>query len=93
MPTETKGFSFKEKKNIDKYKRILEVLSLDLNELGDTPFDLYGDFNAHVGNSSNGIPGNHSNIGNNGRMLLEWIDVQSITIVNSHPNLTKGLWT
>ena len=60
----------------EKYKRILNVLSLDsdqLQEEGVSDF-LFGDFNAHVGTPTEdplGIEGNKGALGHNGVRLLD----------------------
>ena len=43
--------NFRDLKKTKKFTNILEVLSKDLNAMGDTPFDLKGDFNVHLGDS------------------------------------------
>ena len=92
MPTEYN--SFRDTKKTGKFNRILEVLSLDITELGNTPFELMGDFNVHIGSSPiEGVTSNHPKVGKHGRILQEWLQLNDLTIVNSHPNLTTGLWT
>ena len=67
---------------------------MDINTLGDTPFDLMGDFNVHMGDSPiDGIPGNYPNVGKHGEILKEWLLASNVTMVNNHPSKTMGLWT
>ena len=53
---------------------------------------LLGDFNAKVGNDSNGISGGDPAVSRNGKMLLDLIQNTQTVILNSQPFCT-GKWT
>lgn len=92
MPNEY--HSFRDNKKTEKFGKILQILKLDITKLGETPFDILGDFNAHMGDShSNGIPGNNHKVGKHGHLLQTWLKENNLTLVNSHTNLTQGIWT
>ena len=42
-----KNNSIRDIRKTAKFQRILQVLNMDISALGDTPFELMGDFNAH----------------------------------------------
>ena len=43
---------------------------MDIGILGNTPFELMGDFNAHLGDSPiDGVPGNNPNVGRHSEIL------------------------
>ena len=56
------------------------------------PTLLIGDFNAHIGNDNEGIPGNHSKVNRNGINLRSLVKRRNLTIVNKL-NFTKGKLT
>ena len=56
------------------------------------PVLLVGDFNAHVGNDSEGIKHNLSRINSNGRKLREFINRRNLTLLNN-TSICQGLWT
>ena len=79
------------------FDNILEVLSLDMQELKKQglPSVIVGDFNSHIGNNdgnSLGIPNNNSRIGENGSKLLQWLQSWDKLIVNAQ-NCATGLYT
>ena len=63
-----------------------------LKEQGYLPL-LTGDFNAHVGNDSQGIPGNNKDINWNGRLVREFIHNNNLLMVNKDPVRCKGVFT
>ena len=53
----------------------------------------YGDFNCHVGNGADfGIPGNNSDIGQNGHAIINWMEKWDLTIFDSRFS-SNGIWT
>jgi len=63
-----------------------------LKEQGYLPL-LTGDFNAHVGNDSQGIPRNNKDINWNGRLVREFIHNNNLSIVNKDPVRCTGVFT
>ncbi len=51
-----------------------------------------GDFNAHVGNGTGGIAGNHEKVDTRGKELQHWVKELGSILVNAHDNCT-GIWT
>ena len=54
---------------------------------------LVGDFNAHIGADSQGIPGNNKDINSNGRLLRGFVSGNDLRVVNSDIERCKGLFT
>ena len=79
-----------------KYSNILKILDYDLEALKDikAPSILYGDFNAHIGDTStrHGIKGNAEKVGQNWQLLHDWLNKWGKVVVNNHP-ITTGMWT
>ena len=53
---------------------------------------LGGDFNGHISDDVEGIPGNYPGINNNGQMFRDFRKLSKLNLANSSP-LAKGLWT
>ena len=53
---------------------------------------LVGDFNAHLGDDSEGIEGNHLKIGTNGKEYRRFIKDRDIKIINGTEK-SEGIWT
>ena len=52
-----------------------------------------GDFNGHVGNGQDGIPGNHAHVNLNRKLLQDFIAVNNMNMLNSDQTRTTGLFT
>ena len=82
--------------NFAKYVKILQILEYDLNALKDinVPSILYGDFNAHIGDTStkHEIEGNNKRVGKNGQLLHDWLNKWGKVVINNQP-ITAGKWT
>ena len=49
---------------------------------------MVGDLNAHLGNGPEGIEGNHEGVNHNGRLLNEFSNIMSLTIINKNTTTT-----
>ena len=67
-------------------------LETEIANCEDEPLIIVGDFNAHVGNDEEGIPGNHNKVNRNGKKLRELMERRNLVIINS-TECCKGLWT
>ncbi len=53
---------------------------------------IMGDFNAHVGNGTGGVAGNHEKVDARGKEIHRWVGDTGSILVNAHENCT-GIWT
>ena len=68
------------------------------NEISSLEQDGYGcivigDFNAHIGDAPEGIPGNRPGVNSNGRLLLEFATDHGLVILNRDRDLCEGLFS
>ena len=54
---------------------------------------IVGDYNGHVGNGVDGIPGNLPGINTNGALMLEFIQLNKLKMINADQTRTNGLFT
>ena len=67
-------------------------LEMEYATCSEEPVLLVGDFNAHVGNDSEGIKQNTSKINANGRRVRDFIERRNLTLLNN-TDVCEGLWT
>ena len=68
------------------------------NEISSLEQDGYGcivigDFNAHIGDAPEGIPGNRPGVNSNGRLLLDFATEHELIILNKDRDLCEGLFS
>ena len=70
-------------------------LQKDLEKLRTDGYEAYilGDFNGHVGNGEDGIVGNLPNVNFNGRLLQDFVSVNTLKMVNADQEITSGIFT
>ena len=70
-------------------------LQKDLDKLQADGYDciIVGDYNGHVGNGIDGIPGNLPGINSNGALMLEFIQLNKLKMINADQTRTMGLFT
>jgi len=52
-----------------------------------------GEFNAHIGDTPEGIPGNRPGVNSNGRLLLDFATEHGLVILNRDRDLCEGLFS
>ena len=76
-------------------RKLYMCIQNDLMQLQGKGYEcmLMGDFNGHVGNGQDGIPGNHTHTNSNGKMLQDFIAVNNMSMLNADQSRTTGLFT
>ena len=54
---------------------------------------LMGDFNAHVGNGIQGVPGNRKEVNANGRLVQSFVENNELVMINAQRQLCSGIFT
>ena len=76
-------------------RELMAMIQTELDTLKEQGYCalLAGDFNAHVGNDSQGIPRNNKDIDWNGKLVREFIHTNNLSIVNKDQNRCNGGFT
>ena len=76
-------------------RKIYSSLQGDMRILAARGFEhiVMGDFNGHVGQGADGIPGNLAGVNSNGVLLQDFIAVNDLRLINADRSRTKGLFT
>ena len=66
-------------------RKLYMCIQNDLMQLQGKGYEcmLMGDFNGHVGNGQDEIPGNHAHVNSNGKLLQDFIAVNNMNMLNS----------
>ena len=80
------------KADIGNFVRELEKDLAEIKEHTTDNIIIVGDFNAHIGNDSEGVEGNHVKIGRNGTEYRRFIKDRELRLINNSVKAI-GKWT